>query len=215
MGEPTIIGIAGGSGSGKTRFALLLRAALGPARCAILHQDSYYRDQSDAFDCDGGNVNFDHPDAIDFSLLAAQLDEVRTGRPIAVPVYDFHTHKRLPHTQTFDACPVIVVEGLLILAHPLVRAICDTKVFIETSEPVRFARRLSRDARERGRDAAGVEQQFLAQVKPMHDQFVEPSKQYADKVYSGEATMESSIHDLVVAIEKAIFTQRHKDHKDF
>lgn len=200
MREPTIIGIAGGSGSGKTTFALRLRDLLGHPCCCILHQDSYYRDQSDAFDCDGGSVNFDHPDAIDFALLSGHLEQIRAGRSIAVPVYDYHTHKRLAQTRALDTCPVVIVEGLLILAHPLVRALCDTKVFIETGEPARFARRLSRDARERGRDPAGVEQQFLAQVKPMHDQFVEPSKQYADLVYSGEGAMDASIRDLVAVI---------------
>ncbi|WP_295447323.1 uridine kinase [uncultured Thiodictyon sp.] len=200
MHETTIIGIAGGSGSGKTTFALLLREVLGHSRCAILHQDSYYSDQSEAFDCDGGSVNFDHPDAIDFALLSEHLEEIRAGRSIAVPVYDYHTHQRLRQTQTLDACPLLIVEGLLILAQPLVRAICDTKVFIETAEQVRFARRLSRDARERGRDPAGIEQQFLAQVKPMHDRFVEPSKEYADRVYSGEGAMDASIRDLVAAM---------------
>ncbi|WP_295383856.1 uridine kinase [uncultured Thiodictyon sp.] len=200
MRTPTIIGIAGGSGSGKTTFAFMLRDWLGPARCSILHQDAYYRDQSDAFDCDGGSVNFDHPDAIDFDLLSGHLEELRGGRPIAVPVYDYHSHRRLRETHALAPCPVTIVEGLLILAHPLVRANCDTKVFIETAERVRFARRLARDTRERGRDPAGVEQQFLAQVKPMHDRFVEPSKEYADRVYSGEASMEPSIRDLIAAI---------------
>jgi len=196
----TIIGIAGGSGSGKTTFALLLQERVGRERCAILHQDAYYHDQSRAFDHDGGSVNFDHPDAIDFVLLSTHLEELKAGRSVAVPVYDYGTHRRLDRSAVLAACPWVVVEGMLILADRKVRAICDTKVFIDAPEPLRFARRLARDARERGRDRAGVEQQFLAHVKPMHDQFVEPSRQYADKVYSGEDAMHSSVRDLLAKI---------------
>ena len=196
----TIIGIAGGSGSGKTTFALLLQDSLGRERCSILHQDSYYHDQSRDFDRDGGGVNFDHPDAIDFALLSRHLEEIKAGRPIDVPVYDFETHRRLDRTEPLDAYPWLVVEGMLILSQQSVRAICDTKVFIDAPEEVRFARRLSRDARERGRAPASIEQQFMAHVRPMHDQFVEASRQYADQVYSGEGAMDSSIRDLLARI---------------
>ncbi|WP_295438985.1 uridine kinase [uncultured Thiodictyon sp.] len=196
----TIIGIAGGSGSGKTTFALMLQERVGRERCAILQQDAYYHDRSREFDHDGGSVNFDHPDAIDFALLSRHLEELKAGRPVAVPVYDYATHRRLERTVVLAACPWMVVEGMLVLADQRVRAICDTKVFIDAPEPLRFARRLARDARERGRDRAGVEQQFLAHVKPMHDQFVEPSRQYADKVYSGAGALHSSIRDLLVQI---------------
>ncbi|WP_295582964.1 uridine kinase [uncultured Lamprocystis sp.] len=196
----TIIGIAGGSGSGKTTFALFLQDLVGRERCSILHQDSYYYDQSLKFDYDGGMVNFDHPDAIDFALLSRHLHELKAGRSVAVPVYDYGTHRRLDRTEVLDACPWIVVEGMLVLWDQRVRVICDKKVFIDTPEPVRLARRLSRDERERGRGRAGVEQQFLAHVKPMHDQFVEPSRQYADRVYSGEHAKHASIGDLLVQI---------------
>lgn len=195
-----IIGIAGGSGSGKTTFALLLQDLMGGDRCAILRQDSYYRDQSREFDRDGGSVNFDHPSAIDFALLSNHLAELKAGRAIEVPVYDFECHRRSTGTETLSPCPFIVVEGILILSHSVLRDSFDMKVFIDAPEEVRFARRLARDARERGRDPAGVKQQFLAQVKPMHDQFVEPSRQYADKVYSGEGAMDSSLRDLFVQI---------------
>jgi uridine kinase len=194
----TMIGIAGGSGSGKTTFARLLQDLLGHERCSILHQDSYYHDQSGEFDHDGGRVNFDHPDAIDFALLSRHLAELKSGRSVAVPVYDYHTHRRLDRTEPFPVRPFMVVEGLLVLAQPAVRNCMDVKVFIDAPEAVRLARRLARDARERGRHPAGVEQQFLAHVKPMHDQYVEPSKQYADKLYSGAAALDQGVRDLLV-----------------
>jgi uridine kinase len=196
----TIIGIAGGSGSGKTTFALLLQDLLGKGHCAILHQDAYYHDQSHAFDRDGGNVNFDHPDAIDFELMTSHLQELKAGRPIAVPVYDYETHRRLSRTTPLAASPLIVVEGMLILSQRSIRELLNVKVFIAAPEQVRLARRLSRDARERGRDPAGIEQQFLSHVKPMHDRFVEPSRQYADAVYSGEETMDDQIRHLITRI---------------
>lgn len=196
----TIIGIAGGSGSGKTTFALLLRDTLGMTRCAVLHQDSYYCDQTAAFDRDGGRVNFDHPDAIDFTLLDRHLAELQAGRPVEVPVYDYETHRRLNKTDSLAAAPVIIAEGMLLLSHRKIRERFDARVFIDAPEPVRFARRLSRDTRERGREPAGIERQFLAQVKPMHDRFVEPSKQYADVVYSGQGALDASIRDLLARL---------------
>ena len=193
----TIIGIAGGRGSGKTTFALLLQERLGRERCAILHQDAYYHDLSHAFDRDGGSVNFDHPDAIDFALLARHLGELAAGRAVAVPVYDYATHRRLERTHPLAATPLLVVEGLLVLSQRSIREHLNVKVFIEATERVRLARRLARDVRERGRDPAGIEQQFMTQVKPMHDRFVEPSRRHADTVYSGEGELEAQIRDLV------------------
>jgi uridine kinase len=196
MDKPKVIGIAGGSGSGKTAFAYGLQSVAGTWRCSILHQDSYYRDQRTAFDRDGGNVNFDHPDSIDFALLSRHLTELKEGRSVQVPVYDYKTHSRLERTELLDPQPFIILEGMLVLSQPMIRAILDLKVFIEAPEAVRFSRRLARDARERGRHQAGVEQQFLAHVKPMHDHFVEPSRNHADWVYSGEAALDANVRDL-------------------
>jgi uridine kinase len=197
----TIIGIAGGSGSGKTTFALRLQEFLGRDRCAILHQDSYYHDLSHAFDRDGGNVNFDHPDAIDFELLRNHLKKLAAGHTVEVPVYDYATHRRLSQTHSLAATPLLVVEGMLVLSQHSIRERMNLKVFIEATEQVRLARRLARDVRERGRDPAGIEQQFLTQVKPMHDRFVEPSRQHADAVYSGEEALETQIRDLLIHLE--------------
>jgi uridine kinase len=192
-----IVGISGGSGSGKTTFAHLLQESLGTESCSLLQQDSYYHDHGDSFDCDGGSVNFDHPDAIDFALLSRHLEELRTGLFVTIPVYDFATHRRLETTQILHARPLILVEGMLILSQKAVREALDVKVFIDAPEEVRLSRRLSRDALDRGRDPVGVKRQFTEHVKPMHDVFVEPSKTYADMVYSGEEAMEINVRDFL------------------
>ncbi len=202
MGEPTIIGIAGGSGSGKTAFAYWLQSLAGEWRSSILHQDSYYHDQRHKFDFDGGHVNFDHPDSIDFELLSRHLTDLKAGRSVQVPVYDYETHSRLNRTEPLDSQPLIILEGILILSQSVIREKLDVRVFIDTTERVRFSRRLSRDARERGRDLAGVEQQLLAHVKPMHDLYVEPSRDHADWVYSGEETIDVNVRDLLTRIAR-------------
>jgi uridine kinase len=174
-----------------------LQKWLGEGRCSLLQQDSYYHDRSDRFDYDGGSINFDHPDAIDFSLLSRHLAELKAGRSVSTPVYDFATHRRLEATVTVPARPTILVEGMLILSQDAVRASLDIGVFMDAPEDVRLSRRLARDAHERGRDPAGVKRQFDEHVKPMHDLFVEPSKVHADVVYSGQAVMERNIRDFI------------------
>ncbi len=174
-----IIGVAGGSGSGKTYFAKALSGRLGPEFCGIVYQDSFYFDQSKRFDYDGGAVNFDHPDSIDFDLLAQKLTELKGGRAAEIPVYDFKTHSRSPKTTPVNPRPVILVDGILIFHCPKVRALFDDLIFFDTPEDLRFQRRLDRDVIERGRTAQGVRKQFQSQVKPMHDAYVEPSKVFA------------------------------------
>jgi uridine kinase len=198
-----IVGIAGGSGSGKTTFARLVQENLGDERCCLLEQDAYYHDQSHRFDHDGGSVNFDHPDAIDFELLADHLEDLNAGRSVSVPVYDYDSHRRLTKANVLEARPIILVEGMLVLSSETLREHLDLKIFISAPEQVRLARRLLRDVRERGRDRAGVERQFAEQVRPMHDCFVEPSKTCADSVYSGEGSMESSVREVLLQIVQA------------
>lgn len=189
--QTRIIGIAGGSGSGKTTLARALAKHLGHAR--ILAQDSYYIDQSHRFDGDGGSVNFDHPDSIDFPLLAQHLEALRNGHSVEVPIYDFATHTRLPRTDRFDPADLVIVEGTLLFSQPAVLKQLDLSVFVDARESVRFHRRLHRDTTERGRTPEGVKKQFDLQVKPMHDQFVEPSRSKADLVVNGEARLEDEL----------------------
>ncbi|MBC7429958.1 MAG: uridine kinase [Bacteriovorax sp.] len=182
MVVPYIIGVAGGSGSGKTFFARELQTILGDELCTIIYQDNYYIDQSHRFDGDGGSVNFDHPNSLDFGLLAKGLAALKKGQKIEVPLYEFSNHKRKKETIDCHPKKIILVDGILILDSAAVRAQLDEAIFFDTPEELRFKRRLDRDVNERGRTAEGVKKQFDLQVKPMHNQFVEPSKAHAQTV---------------------------------
>jgi uridine kinase len=177
--RPFILGVSGGSGSGKTTFAKRLQSRLGSEQCSIVAQDNYYYDQSERFDGDGGAVNFDHPNAIDFDLLAAHLEVLKRALQVEVPIYDFSTHKRLQETRHQKPTPVIIVDGILLLSQENVRKHFNASVFVDVPEKLRFERRLNRDVKERGRTPEGGKKQFESQVKPMHDLYVEPSKVYA------------------------------------
>lgn len=174
--------MAGGSGSGKTFFARALRQQLGAQVCELVYQDNFYFDQSARFDRDGGSVNFDHPDAIDFALLASCLGDLRNGKPVKIPHYDFVTHSRAADGIAVEPRRIILVDGILIFHSPEVRDLFDERIFFDTPEEIRYQRRLERDVKERGRKPDGVRAQFLNQVKPMHDQFVDPSKKFASRV---------------------------------
>ncbi|MBD65387.1 MAG: uridine kinase [Halobacteriovoraceae bacterium] len=185
MKTTKIIAIAGGSGSGKTFLSKQLYKLLGDEKSAILYQDNYYIDQSDKFDYDGGSVNFDHPESIDFDLLAKHISLLKRSEQVDIPQYDFATHKRKSQTLSCAPKEIIIIEGILVLSSSKVRALVDESIFVDTPEDIRYQRRLKRDIAERGRTEEGVHKQFYSQVKPMHDQFVEPSKQYAHFVIEG------------------------------
>jgi uridine kinase len=180
--KPYIVGVAGGSGSGKTHFAQKLQAALGEENCSLIYQDNFYFDQSKRFDYDGGSVNFDHPDSLEFSLLADVLQKIKSGNEVQIPIYDFVTHSRKSDTLKVLPTPIVLVDGILIFHPSEVREQLDDLVFFDTPEELRFQRRLERDVKERGRKPEGVHQQFFQQVKPMHDQFVQPSRFYAHTI---------------------------------
>lgn len=180
--RPHIIGVAGGSGSGKTYFAKELQRILGEDNCTLLYQDNYYIDQSAKFDGDGGSVNFDHPSSLDFDLLAQGLRTLKSGLPLNVPIYDFVTHSRKKETLLGEPKKIVIVDGILILHSQVVRAELDEAIFFDTPETLRFERRLNRDVHERGRTPEGVRKQFELQVRPMHNQFVEPSKTFAHTI---------------------------------
>ena len=180
--KPKIIAVAGGSGSGKTTFSSKLHEIVGMSHCAVISQDSYYIDQSHKFDQDGGNVNFDHPNSIDFDLLCNHIEELKLQNSIAMPIYDFATHKRLEQTNLLIPHPIIILDGILIFTHEKLVELLDYKIFIDCPENLRFERRLRRDVEERGRTPDGVKAQLEKQVKPMHDEFVDPSKTHADDI---------------------------------
>lgn len=200
-----IVGVAGGSGSGKTYFAKDLMQKLGSDLAEIVYQDNFYIDQSHRFDGDGGSVNFDHPDSIDFSLLAQCLGQLKSGKDTDIPIYDFKTHTREKDKLKIQAKPIIVVDGILIFHPPEVRAQFDYLVFFDTSEDLRFERRLQRDVKERGRTPEGVLAQFQKQVKPMHDLFVEPSKHHAHLVVSDDSCYDEVLKNCCSSLQARIF----------
>ncbi len=178
--RPYIIGVCGGSGSGKTTFSRMVKEKVGEEGCVIIPQDNYYCDLSTFFDGDGGSVNFDHPDTIDFSLMGQQLGDLKLFKSVDIPIYDFAHHKRSTQKETLVPRPIIIVEGTLILSQEVIRRHLDVCVFFDIEESVRFRRRLKRDVEERGRTEEGVYKQFFTQVRPMHELFVDGSKHYAD-----------------------------------
>lgn len=198
---PFVLGVAGGSGSGKTFFAKALIERLGSSLCEIVYQDNFYIDQSEKFDVDGGKVNFDHPSSIDFDLLALTLQKLRAGLETEIPIYDFAHHQRMPDTLVVKPLTVIVVDGILIFHSKKVRDLCHQRIFFHTSEEIRFKRRLERDVRERGRTPEGVRTQFVNQVKPMHDTFVEPSRIHAGQIVSDSIEFNKILDTLCFRFE--------------
>jgi uridine kinase len=180
--KPIVVGVAGGSGSGKSTVVAQLVAALGTAQVAVIEQDHYYRDRADLTPEARRRINYDHPDAIDEPLLVDHLRALAGGRAIERPTYDFVRHLREPATVRVEPRPCVVIEGILVLDSSPIRELMDLKLFVDTDPDVRFIRRLLRDLEERGRTLSGVVAQYLESVRPMHLQFVEPSKRYADLI---------------------------------
>ena len=182
MSKRILIGIAGGSGSGKTLVARTIVRDLGSSRVAIVDQDSYYRDLDDIPMADRDLRNFDHPDAFDNELLKRHIKDLLEGKPVEQPIYDYVRHARLKETQTIGDHLVIVLEGILIFGDEELRDLMDIKLFIDADADVRLVRRIERDVHERGRSIETILRQYQATVRPMHLQFVEPSKRYADLI---------------------------------
>jgi uridine kinase len=179
--EAFVIGIAGGSGSGKSRLAAKIHETLGN-ECILLEQDSYYKDLSYLPRHEREGRNFDHPFSLDFDLLAIHIHQLKNGNSILKPIYDFNSHTRTNTLLPVEAKKIVVVEGILILAIPEIRELLDMKIFIEAEDDIRILRRLERDIRERGRDFTSIKNQYITTVKPMHDLLVVPSKQHADVI---------------------------------
>ncbi|APJ05154.1 uridine kinase [Silvanigrella aquatica] len=190
-----IIAISGGSGSGKTTAAKQLQQFLGNDDCKILSQDNYYHDHSDKFSGDG-SVNFDHPDAIDFHLMAQHLKLLSENKAVEVPIYDFVTHTRKKETIPFKPTKFIIVDGILILSQEILRPHFDFAIFIDIAEETRYSRRLKRDVEERGRHPEGVKIQFDSFVKPMHEMFVQPSRVFATHIAYDNNSLANLFEDL-------------------
>ncbi len=177
---PLVLGIAGGSGSGKSTIAKAVLEALPEGRGVLLQQDHYYRSQSHLPLAERASLNYDHPEALELDLLTSHLDALRTGSPIQRPTYDFTTHDRVKEGVRIEPAPVIVVEGILVLADERLRSRFEVKLYVDTDADIRVIRRIRRDLEHRGRTFAQIRKQYYESVRPMHVAFVEPSKRFAD-----------------------------------
>ena len=202
--RPVFVGVAGGSGSGKTTVVERIVAGLAPHRVTIIHHDAYYRDYGHLSLEERAAINFDHPDSLETSRLVQHLDDLATGRPVALPLYDFTTHTRREETRPAAPTPVIIVDGILVLADRDIRERLDIKIFVDTDADVRFIRRLGRDMEDRGRTLESVVSQYRRTVRPMHLEFVEPSKRYADVIVPVGGTNEVAIDMLVTKLKEVL-----------
>lgn len=180
--RPVVLGVAGGSGSGKTTVVQAIVSDLTDVEVSLVHHDSYYRDFTDLTPSERNEINFDHPDALETELLVEHLETLRSGSPIETPVYDFRRHRRTERTRRVEPTPIVIVDGILVFAVPELRALMDIKVFVDTDADVRLVRRLRRDVEERGRSVESVLRQYERTVRPMHLEFVEPSRRHADVI---------------------------------
>jgi len=195
-----LVGIAGGSGAGKTTLVNLISEklkALASIEATIVNHDSYYKEYSHLSKTEKDKLNFDHPNSLDNRLFVEHLALLKQGQSVLAPVYDFATHSRLTNTIIIKPSSVILVDGILLLVEPKIREILDIKIFLDTPADIRILRRLHRDINERGRTVESVINQYLTTVRPMHEQFVEPSKQYADLILFGENWSESQLETVI------------------
>jgi uridine kinase len=201
MRVPIAVGIAGGTASGKTTVARKIREALAPAPLAFLDQDAYYKDLPELTLEERGEVNFDHPDAFDTELLVAHIRELKAGRGVEKPTYDFVTYTRGQHSVRVEPGEILLVEGILVLQIEAIRKELDVRIFVDAEDDVRIIRRLTRDIKERGRNFDHVVAQYFRHVRPMHMGFVEPSKRHADIIVPHGGNNEIAIEMLVGALK--------------
>jgi len=175
-----LIGIAGGTGSGKTSIAKAIASDFGKSEVALIEQDAYYRDLSNLTMEKRSVMNFDHPDAVDFDIMKLQLNNLIQGNKVNIPIYDFATHTRKNETQFVEKHRIIILEGILTLFHQEIRDMMDIKIYVETADDIRIIRRIKRDMEKRERTFNSIIEQYYNTVRPMHIQFVEPTKKYAD-----------------------------------
>lgn len=202
-----IIGICGGTGSGKTTLARKVIETVGRDNVILVEQDSYYRNLADMPLDERRQANFDHPDSIDSEMLMNHLKRLKSGDSIEMPIYDFKTHTRKVETEHIDPKPVVIVEGILIFAEPRILELLDVRIFVDTPDDLRFIRRLQRDINERGRTTESVIAQYFATVRPMHHEFVEPSKRHADIIIPENANTDIGIDFICTKIREEVSKQ--------
>jgi uridine kinase len=204
--NPLVIGIAGGSGSGKTSVTNAIVKELDPNRVVVIQHDSYYRDLTTYGNLTPDRINFDHPDSLETVLLIKHIGELKSGKPIDQPMYNFATHRRMESTRRLDPCDIIIIDGILIFVDEALRNLMDIRIYVDTDADERLVRRIRRDLLERGRSVESVMQQYMQTVKPMHLQFVEPSKHWADVIIPRGAENGVAI-DMVVAKVKMLLRE--------
>jgi uridine kinase len=197
--RPIVMGVAGGSGSGKTTVVGEIIRGLEPTVVSLLHHDSYYRDNPHLSLEERRRINYDHPDSLETPLMAVHLRELLAGRAVDVPVYDFTVHRRTEETRCVEPTPVVIVDGILVLAEPELRELMDIRLFVHTDADVRFIRRLQRDIKERGRTLDSVVRQYQETVRPMHLQFVDPSRRHAHVIVPWGGDRNEVAIDMLVA----------------
>ena len=202
--QPRVLGVAGGTGSGKTTVVRSILDAVGRDRIALIEQDNYYRDVDWTTDASLLHHNFDHPGSIDNELLVEHVRELRAGRAVEVPIYDFVRHRRTDRTRVVEPRPVVLLEGILIFVEPTLRAIQDFKVYVDTDADIRLIRRLTRDLDERGRTVEDVLRQYQETVRPMHLEFVEPSKRWADIIIPEGGENRVALEMVVARVEQLL-----------
>lgn len=201
---PMIIGVAGGSGSGKTTVVDTIVADLGAKQVSCIQHDSYYYDRSSVPPDERVHINYDHPDALETSLLVRHLELLKAGQPVDVPIYDFSTHSRSAETHTVYPRPVVILEGILILADPDLRRLMDIMIFVDTDADLRILRRIDRDLTERGRTLDSIVDQYLGSVRPMHLEFVEPGKRYAHVIVPEGGHNRVAVDMLITTIRSIV-----------
>jgi uridine kinase len=206
--KPLIIGIAGGTGSGKTTVARKIAQALPQASVAFLDMDGYYRNFAHLPMDERREINWDHPEAFDLDLFVSHLEQLARGEPVEKPVYDFTTHVRSSRTERITPADVIVVDGILLFVDERVRALCDVKVFVDADPDIRLVRRIQRDMSERDRPLEEILQQYLTTVRPMQQQFVEPSKRYADIILPRGGENAVAIEIILTTIQRRLEARR-------
>jgi uridine kinase len=206
MPSSFVIGVAGGSGSGKTTVVRRIVDSLGPEHVTLLQHDRYYRDRNDLRLEERAALNYDHPNSLETDLLVRHVQELKRGHPVQVPAYDFTRHARLTETETFQPRRALIVEGILVLTDAALRDLIDIKVFVDTDSDTRFIRRLQRDVAERGRTMESVIDQYQGTVKPMHLEFVEPSKRYADIIVPQGGHNDVAI-DMLLTLARGLVTR--------
>ena len=203
MASSFVIGVAGGSGSGKTTVVRRIVDSLGPEHVTLLQHDRYYRDRNDLRLEERAALNYDHPNSLETDLLVRHVQELKKGNSVQVPAYDFTRHARLAETETFQPRRALIVEGILVFTDAALRDLMDIKVFVDTDSDTRFIRRLQRDVAERGRTMDSVIDQYQGTVKPMHLEFVEPSKRYADLIVPEGGHNQVAV-DLLLTLVKSL-----------